>query len=104
MSQVAELEAESSQLFARRMVRGEQVVILLRGLRRDLNNSLIAERQQKSAIYLANMNVSHGERQGIANAETAQIGTEILQLKGQIEVLEEELAWIKFCVEWDVGE
>lgn len=97
---VAEIEQAADDLFATRIKRLEEVTRLLIGLRRDLTQLAITERQQKADIYNANMNVSHGERQGIANAQTAQIATEVLQIKGQIDVLEEERDFLKFCVEW----
>lgn len=99
----AQVEADAP-LFARRLARLEQVNILLRGLRHELTQLLVAERQQKAQIYEANMGVSHGERQGIASAATAQIGSEILQAKGSIDALEDEQQFLKFCIEWDVGE
>lgn len=89
-----------TSLFGRRLARLEQVVILLRGLRRDYTQAQIAQIQKKAEIYTANMKVSHGERQGIASAETAQDTTEVLQLKGEIEVLEDERRFLEFCVTW----
>lgn len=97
------IEAEGS-LFGRRLKALETCNRRLRGLRRDLTQLLIAERQQKADIYLANMHVSHGERQGIASAETKQIATEILQVKGEIEVAEDEERFLRLCIEYDVGE
>lgn len=96
--------AESGGLFARRLARLEQVKNLLAGLRRDQAQLLIAQTQQKAEHYNANMHVSHGERQGIASAATAQIATEILQVKGDIEVLEDERRFLEFCVTYDVGD
>lgn len=90
-------------LFATRLKRLEKVTHLLIGARRDYAACLIAERQQKAEIYEANMHVSHGERQGMANAQTAPIGTEVLQLKANIEVLEDERRFLEFCITWDGG-
>lgn len=86
--------------FARRMARLEDVTNQLIGLRRELTTCLVTERQQKAEIYAQNMAVSHGERQGIASAQTASIGAEIIQLKGQIEVLEEEANFLRFATQW----
>lgn len=88
-------------LFAQRLARLEQITILLRGLRRDLAQTKIAQIQQKAAIYNDNLHVSHGERQGIASAGTSQIATEILQLDGEIEVLEDERRFLELCIAWD---
>ena len=103
-SKAATATAPDASTFARRLVRLEQVNHLLRGCRREMTQLLIAERQQKAEIYLAHMHVSHGERQGIASAETKQIATEILQLKGNIDVLEDEQHFLEFCITYDVGE
>lgn len=103
-TKISEIADEQINLFARRMARLEQVNILLRGLRRDYTQALIAERQQKADQYNANMHVSHGERQGIASAATVQIATDVLQLKGEIDVLEDERRFLEFCVTWDAGE
>lgn len=89
--------------FAKRIRRLEDVTNQLIGLRRELTTCLVTERQQKAEIYAQNMGVSHGERQGIASAQTAPIGAEIIQLKGQIEVLEEERDFLKHANEWVSG-
>lgn len=100
MGGVAALDAAQDDLFATRLHRLEEVTTLLAGLRRDYAACLIAERQQKAEIYEANMHVSHGERQGMANAQTALIGTEVLQLKANIEVLEDERRFLEFTIQW----
>lgn len=97
---VKEVDSAQVSLFHARMARLEQVTILLRGLRNDLTQAKIAERQQKADQYNANMHVSHGERQGIASAATAQIATDIIQLQGDIDVLEDERRFLEFCVTW----
>lgn len=97
---VKEVSEAQTSLFGRRMARLEQLYILLRGLRRDYTQAQIAQIQKKATIYEANMNVSHGERQGIASAQTAQDATEVLQLKGEIEVCEDEIRFLEFCVKW----
>ena len=100
---VTETEEAPVSLFARRVVRLEQVSIQLRALRRDWTQCLIAERQEKANIYLNAAANSHGERQGIASAQTASISTEALLLKGEIDALEEERDMLKFLIEY-VGE
>lgn len=103
MSAVDELDEAQGDLFAKRITRLEEVTRLLIGLRREYATVLVSERQMKSQIYLDHMDVSHGERQGIASARTVDIAVQVLQLRGQIEVLEEERNFLRFCVEWVSG-
>lgn len=100
---LAALADESSQLFARRITRLEQVSILLRHLYKEHAQTLIAEKQQKANIYLSSEAKSHGEREGLASAQAINYSTEVLLLKGEITALEEERDFIKFCVEQDAG-
>jgi len=89
-------------MFARRLSRLEQVSIQIRGLRRDLTQTLITERVQKANVYLNSAATSHGEKQGQATAHTASISSESLSLKGEIDALEEERDFLRFCIEYDV--
>ena len=100
---ISETQVAQRDLFAERMRRLEQVSLLIRGLKRDYGQLLVTQIQQKAEHYNANMHVSHGERQGIANAETAQIATEVQQVRSQIDVLEEERDFLMFCVQWTEG-
>lgn len=96
---VAKGDAPMSAL-ARRVTRLDAINSRLTGLKRDYTQLLIQQVQEKANIYNANMHVSHGERQGIVSASTSQIATEVLQIKGEIEVLEEEQAHLRFLTQW----
>lgn len=100
MGGVAALDSAQTDLFARRMTRLEEVTRLLIGVRREHTQACMTQVQQKARIYEDNMQVSHGERQGIASAQTADIALQVLQLKGQIDVLEDERRFLEFCVQW----
>lgn len=100
---VVKAAAESEPtLFARRLSRLENVSIQIRNLRRDLTHTLISERVQKANVYLNSTATSHGEKQGQATAHTASISAESLSLKGEVEALEEERDFLRFCIEYDV--
>lgn len=98
-----EFEAARQELFVRRITRLEQVSVQLRHLYRDHTQCLIAERQQKADVYLNSQAPSHGERQGIASAQTSALSTEALLLKGEIDALVEERDFLRFCIEYDGG-
>jgi hypothetical protein len=85
---------------ARRVTRLDQINTRLIGLKRDYGTLLVTQIQQKADIYQAHMHVSHGERQGIANAQTAQIATEVQEIKSQIDALEEERDHLRFLTQW----
>lgn len=91
-------------LFARRLIRLEQVSIQLRHLYREWTQCLIAEKQHKANIYQSSEARSHGEREGQASAMSISFSTETLLIKGEITVLEEERDFIKFCIANDGGE
>ena len=91
-------------LFVRRLTRLEQVSVLLRNLYREHAQCLIAEKQHKANIYLSSEARSHGEREGIASAQSVSLSTETLLLKGEISSLEEERDFLRFCIEHDGGE
>lgn len=100
---LAALQAEAQSLFARRITRLEQVSIQLRHLRREFAQCLIAEKQNKANVYLSSDARSHGEREGQASAQSVSYSTETLLLRGEIEALEEERDFLRFCIEWDAG-
>lgn len=99
-----EAEEEHTSLFARRITRLEQVSVQLRYLHREATQCLIAEKQHKANIYLNAQAKSHGEREGIASAQSVSLSTETLLLKGEIASLEEERDFLRFCIEHDEGE
>ncbi len=96
-------EAERADLFARRLTRLEEVSRNLRIFYREYAQIVTAERQQKADIYLNAAAPSHGERQGIATAQTASLTSEALLLKGEIDALEEERSHLRFLIEQDGG-
>lgn len=103
MGQVAELDQAQGELFGRRLHALESCTGKLKILRRTYAELQVTERQQKARIYEENMHVAHGERQGLATHGTAAIASEILQIKGEIEMLEDERRFLEFCVTYDVG-
>ncbi len=98
-----EFQAAADDLFARRMLRLEEVSRLLRHLYREQAQTHIAEKQQKAAIYMASEARSHGEREGLASAQAINYSTETLTLMGDIRSLEEERDFLKFCITHDGG-
>ena len=91
-------------LFARRISRLEQVSIELRHLHRDHARCIEAEKRQKAALYLESDARSHGEREALASAQAVDYAVESIRLKADIAALEEERDFLKFCIEYDVGE
>ena len=104
VTEISEVHAEQVSLFTRRLTRLEQVSIQLRHLRREFAQCLIAEKQHKANIYLSSEARSHGEREGQASAQSVSFSTETLLLKGEIDALEDEERFLRFCIEFDVGE
>lgn len=96
--------AAGADLFGRRLAELEKINLRLTGLRRDYANAQIAQIQQKADIYNASTASSHGERQGIASAGTAQIATEVLQLKAEVDIAEDRRRFLEFCITYDIGE
>lgn len=91
-------------LFARRMARLEQVSIELRNLRRDYTECVKSEMQSKSDQYLHGGGSSHAERDALSRHNTVSLSVEKADLKGQLDVLEEERNFLQFAIEWDAGE
>ncbi len=98
-----EFAIAAAELFARRITRLEEVSRLLRHLYREHSMCLIAEKQQKAAIYTQSEARSHGEREGLASAQAVNYSTETLTLMGDIKALEEERDMLKFLVMYDGG-
>lgn len=97
------MQAAQDSLFAQRVRRLEAASKELRGLYIDWANTKSSEIQQKANTYLASSAPSHGEKQGQATAHVAHLTSEAQETKGRIEALEEEIAFLKFCIEY-IGE
>lgn len=104
VAQVEHPPPPPASLFARRLARLEQVSIEIRRAQRDVTNSLVAEKRQKASIYQSSQAKSHGEREGWSAAGTVDLVAETLEAKGRLAELEEERDFLKFCIEYDVGE
>jgi len=101
---VALVEQEApSELFARRLMRLQEVSVNLRHLHREYTQCLIAEKQHKATVYLESQARSHGEKEGQASAYSVSLTTETLLLKGEIAAAEEERDFLMFCITHDEG-
>ncbi len=92
-----------ADLFVRRVTRLDEVSRQLRALYLDHSATLIAEKQQKAALYTQSEARSHGEREGIASAGAINYSTETLTLMGAIKALEEERDHLRFLITVDGG-
>lgn len=100
MTAVGDFEAAQADVFAQRLFRLQVIKDRLIGLRRDYAQTQASKLQAKANIYQQNIAVSHGERQGMASAQTADQEAEALVLKAEIDGLEDERRFLEFMVTW----
>lgn len=95
----------ATTLHNRRMARLEQVSRQLRGLYHNHAECIVAEKNAKAELYLANAedgrSRSHAEREGYASAKGVRQVTDTILVLAQIRTLEEERDFLKFSIQHD---